>query len=73
MSTCSSTSRLSPRRAELASFEHAYVVALRMRAETGRVQIILRTGHPLQPYRVVPSGADAAQTKVDETVLALVA
>lgn len=60
--------RLSPRRAELASFEHAYAVALRIHARTGRMQLILRTGDPVQPYRVAAHGGEQ-----EGTVLALVA
>ncbi len=59
---------LSPRRARLASFEHAYALALRIRADTGGVQLIVRTGDPLQPFRVVALGAPQSGT-----VLALVA
>jgi hypothetical protein len=43
----------SPLRARLASFEHAYALALRLRRETGRDQYVVRTGDPLQPVRVV--------------------
>lgn len=43
---------LSARRAELASFEHAYAVAVQRRKETGRDQFVIYTGEPLQPYRV---------------------
>jgi len=68
MSATSDIGRLSPRRAELASFAHAYAVALRIRACTGRMQLILCTGDPVQPYRVVAHGAEQAGT-----VLALVA
>ena len=43
---------LSARRAELASFEHAYAVAVQRRKETGRDQFVIHTGETLQPYRV---------------------
>ncbi|AOH85562.1 hypothetical protein AWL63_18110 [Sphingomonas panacis] len=43
---------LSPRRAELASFDHAYAVAVQRRRETGRHQFVIHTDEPLQPYRV---------------------
>lgn len=46
---------LSPLRARLASFDHAYSVASKRRAVTGRVQFIVRTDDPLQPYRVTTS------------------
>ena len=48
-------SALSPLRAKLASFENAYSVATRLRAATGRVQFIVRTEDPLQPFRVATS------------------
>lgn len=43
---------LSPHRARLASFDHAYAVALRLRRATGRLHYVVRTHDPLQPYRV---------------------
>src|SRR3546814_1026046 len=42
----------SSKRAALASFDHAYAVAIRMRHATGHPQFVLRTGDPLQPFRV---------------------
>lgn len=39
-------------RARLASFAHAYAVAVQRRAETGDCQFVSRTGNPLQPHRV---------------------
>lgn len=44
--------RLSPLREQLASFENAYQFGARRRAATGRIQFIVRTGNPLQPFRV---------------------
>ena len=44
--------QLSPLRARLASFEHAYAIATRLRRITGRDQFVIRTGDPLQPVRV---------------------
>ena len=44
---------LSPLRAKLASFEHAYALAIRLRRTTGIDQYIVRTGDPLQPVRVM--------------------
>ena len=38
-------------RARLASFEHAYNVALQRRRATSTVQMVVRTANPLQPYR----------------------
>jgi hypothetical protein len=42
----------SPLRARLASFEHAYAVAVQRRRETGRNQLVVRTNNPMQPFRV---------------------
>ena len=58
---------LSSRRARLASFDHAYAVALRVRRATGRHQCIIRTGNPLQPVRV-----SGSLPKGSETLLALI-
>lgn len=44
--------RLSPRRAQLASFEHAYAVAVQMRERSGVDQFVIRTGDPEQPVRI---------------------
>lgn len=54
--------RLSAARARLASFEHAYAVATRLRRATGRDQYVIRTGDPIQPVRVTtePPVDDAA-------------
>lgn len=68
MSVSQSTPILSARRHKLASFEHAYAVALRRRGHSGRCQFILRTGNPVQPFRTT---SQAPQR--DEQVLALVA
>lgn len=45
--------RLSPRRAQLASFEHAYAVAVQLRERSGINQFVIRTGDPEQPVRIV--------------------
>lgn len=45
--------QLSPLRARLASFEHAYSVATQLREATGRDQFVVRTGDPIQPFRVI--------------------
>jgi hypothetical protein len=58
---------LSSHRAILASFENAYLVALRLRRETGRAQFILRTGNPMQPFRTT-----ANPPMSNETLLALI-
>lgn len=43
---------VSPARARLASFLHAYVVAARLRETTGVDQFVVRTGDAIQPFRV---------------------
>lgn len=55
-------------RARLASFSHAYSVALRLREQTGLDQYIVQTADPLQPVRV-----SAVPPKDANTLLALVA
>lgn len=59
---------LSPRRWRLAGWEHAYRVAVQRRTASGRDQFIVRTGNPLQPYRVT-----SRLSASSEQVLALVA
>ncbi|BAI96658.1 hypothetical protein SJA_C1-18240 [Sphingobium indicum UT26S] len=44
--------QLSPLRARLISFDAAYSVALAARAASSADHFIIRTGNPLQPYRV---------------------
>ena len=44
--------QLSPLRERLASAEHAYACAIQRRSATGRNQYVIRTGSPLQPFRV---------------------
>lgn len=43
---------LSPLRSKLAGFENCYKVALRRRTVSGRDQFVVRTGNPIQPFRV---------------------
>ncbi|WP_150293615.1 hypothetical protein [Sphingobium estronivorans] len=45
-------SSLSPLRASLASFPHAYACAIQRWTATGRNQFVIRTGDPVQPFRV---------------------
>jgi len=52
----------SPKRAALASYENAYAVAVQMQRATGRPQFVLRTGDPLQPFRVTSIGPACRQT-----------
>lgn len=60
--------RLSPRRAQLASFQHAYAVAVQLREHSGVDQFVVRTGDPEQPVRIVTE-----RPANDEQLLALVA
>ena len=55
-------------RARLASFAHAYAVAVQRRSETGDAQFVTRTGNLLQPYRV-----SAVPPAANETLLLLIA
>ena len=52
----------------LASFENAYAVAVQLRETTGVDQFVVRTGDPVQPFRV-----SKREPRHPETVLALVA
>lgn len=61
-------SRNSPLRAKLASFEHAYAVAVQRRRETGRYQLVVRTNNPTQPFRVTSTSPEP-----DENLLLQVA
>jgi len=54
-------------RARLASFAHAYAVAVQRREETGDAQFVTRTGNPLQPHRV-----SASPPAANETLLLLI-
>lgn len=54
-------------RARLASFAHAYAVAVQRRNETGDAQFVMRTGDPLQPFRV-----SSSPPGMTETLLALI-
>jgi len=47
--------QLSAKRGRLASFEHAYAVAIQLRRATGQGQFVVRTGEPLQPVLVTPA------------------
>ncbi|MBA4090253.1 MAG: hypothetical protein C0494_06640 [Sphingobium sp.] len=49
-------------RTTLATFDHAYAVAVQKRRETGRPQFVLRTGDPLQPFRVSATGPGRDQS-----------
>lgn len=59
---------LSPRRAELASFDHAYAVAVQLRSHSGIDQFVVRTGSALQPFRITSQRPGAT-----ERILAMVA
>lgn len=60
--------RLSPRRAILASFTHAYAVAVQLRRAGGLCQFVIETGNPIQPFRIATD-----EPANDEHVLARVA
>lgn len=55
-------------RARLASFPHAYAVALRLRAQTGEHQYIIRSADPLRPVHV-----SASPPRDADEIVALVA
>lgn len=61
-------SALSPLRHRLTTFERCYAVAIHMRRETHVDQFVIRTGIPLQPFRVT-----ARRPTDDEQILAWVA
>ncbi|GLT01034.1 hypothetical protein GCM10007897_24250 [Sphingobium jiangsuense] len=44
--------RLSSLRARLASFDHAYLLAIRLSERSDQELFVVRTGNPIQPYRV---------------------
>lgn len=48
--------------AKLASYDHAYAVAVQKQRETGRPQFVLRTGDALQPFRVSTSSRQRPQS-----------
>lgn len=56
------------RRSSLASFENAYAVAVQVREATGIDQFIVRTGNPVQPFRV-----SRRRPEHPEALLALIA
>jgi hypothetical protein len=67
MGSSASSTRLSPLRAELTSFERCYAVAIQQRAASGRIQFIVRTGDAFRPFRVSsrpPGGSEQLTTLV---------
>lgn len=44
--------QLSPLRLRLCDFDRAYACAIQRRGATGRNQYVIRTGSPIQPFRV---------------------
>lgn len=62
------TATPSRRRRDLASFDHAYAVAVRLRESTGAEQLVIGTGNTIQPFRV-----SRQEPRYPEEVLALVA
>lgn len=61
-------STLSPLRTQLAGFDACYQIALRRRATSGRNQFVVRTGNPIQPFRVT-----ARRPEADESLILRVA
>jgi hypothetical protein len=59
---------LSSRRAVLASFDHAYAVALHLKRESGRCQFIARTNDPVQPFRTA-----SLPPRLPATLIAIIA
>ncbi|OUC56756.1 hypothetical protein CA262_08100 [Sphingobium sp. GW456-12-10-14-TSB1] len=47
---------LSPLRERLAGFPHAYACSIQRCTATGRNQFVVRTGDPVQPFRVTDVG-----------------
>ncbi|WP_263588840.1 hypothetical protein [Sphingopyxis sp. GC21] len=45
-------SHLSPLRARLAGFDHAYALAIRLSSLSDCDLFVVRTGNPIQPYRL---------------------
>ena len=68
MSACNRTPSLSPRRGQLASFAHAYRVAVQRRQCSGVNQFVVSTGDPVQPFRTTSQPPHCA-----EQLLAMVA
>lgn len=68
MTAATFTQTRSSKRAILASYEHAYAVAVQKHRETGTPQFVLRTGNPLQPFRV--SGASPPSRSTLMTLIA---
>ncbi|MBA2934658.1 hypothetical protein HZF05_11185 [Sphingomonas sp. CGMCC 1.13654] len=59
---------LSPVRAVLASFDHAYAVAIQQRRAGDSCRLVVGTGNPLQPFRVTHLAP-----RPHERILALIA
>lgn len=58
-------SSLSPLRDKLAGFPNCYAIALQRQKATGRNQFVIRTGVPIQPFRVT----EAHPLRDDDLVL----
>ena len=56
---------LSPLRDKLAGFPNCYAIALQRQKMTGRNQFVIRTGDPIQPFRVT----EAQPQREDDLVL----
>jgi hypothetical protein len=59
---------IAPAARTLASFDNAYAVAVQLRETTGVDQFVVRTGNPIQPFRV-----SRRRPQAPETMLAQVA
>jgi len=59
---------IAPAARTLASFDNAYAVAVQLREATGVNQFVVRTGNPIQPFRV-----SRLRPQAPETMLAQVA
>ena len=68
MSACDRSPSLSSRRRQLASFAHAYRVAVQQRRCSGVNQYVDSTGDPVQPFRTTSQPPHCA-----ERLLAMVA
>lgn len=67
-SNMSDTEHFSPRRQEISSFDRCYAVGVQRRRHSGVIQLILRTGNPLRPFRTT-----SRAPKRDECIVALIA
>lgn len=62
MTASTPNSSYSPKRALLASYDHAYAVAVQQRRNTGVPQFVLQSDDPLQPFKVTSISPGRRQT-----------